>query len=1110
MKSNCLAVSVIIPILNCEEYIEKCLISLEKQTLENIEIICVDNGCEDQTCKIIKSYQKSDTRIKLIQEPKKGAGNARNTGLSVAKGKYIVFLDADDWFESNMLERAFKKSEQNELQICIWNVDEFDNVSQETISDVVHFRAELAPESSVFAAKDCKYLFNFTTGAPWNKMYLRDFAEQNQLSFLETESYNDLSMTYNALLVAERISYIDEVFTHYRVNNPKSLQGNRYNTIENLFTALNEIENKILCGTYENIIEISFVNFIISLFANLLRNTNDDEIISKIVEYLSLKKYFIGIKYIDIFSFYQNDWMTIKKYINKSKIKISVIVPTYNDQDTVATCLDSLRKQELDGLEFIIVDDASSDATVDVISKYAELDSRFTLIKHEKNMSAFQARKDGVLVSKGSYIMFADADDSLADEACDVLWNLLKNEHFDIIHFGTEVISAISDKKRLDGYKKLINPRDEKLYENDIFNSFVERNFEGHLWNKIFCADLAKYVLQNVENKVLPKGQDKYFYWMVAYYAKSYMGCPNLKLYNYYYGSGVEGKAAYGIKEFELFCKQAWTENAIEEFMINQNLNDKYDEALHKSRKNLLRHTVRQIDRLGIDERTQAINELHKYWNKEGDSAEIVTALCDFYKDKQEEITQFFTLDNIPKEKHIRTIGTYYHFFSNGGIQRVLAKLMEIWIKTGYEVVFFTDYAESPDDYELPEGVKRVTLSLNGNSAERNYGERGKSLEELIRENKVDVMVYHEYFGRSMLWDMMLCQLLDVPFIIYYHNTFSKFIATYEKQFYTIPKIAKMADGMVVLSDTDKRFWSAFNGNVSVIKNPLVFELNEIKQSKLKNNIIVWVGRLDELHKRFQEPIDMMKVLLKKVPDAKLMIVGRDADDRNYNRLKNRIAKLRMEDSVILCGFQKDVAPFYEMASVYLMTSNFEGYPMTLVEALSFGLPVVMYDIPYLTLQNGNKGITVVEQGKTEFLANAVEELLQNAELRKNQGKEARLFLENLYKKSDLGDDWKNIFSKLERSEKKNVERDILLETVVRHFEISYVNNMKKLNSYKNETKDFKYKSDDASLDIEQNELAQKYLDELLATRESITYKVGRFFTYIPRLVRHLIFKSPM
>ena len=63
---------------------------------------------------------------------------------------------------------------------------------------------------------------------------------------------------------------------------------------------------------------------------------------------------------------------------------------------------------------------------------------------------------------------------------------------------------------------------------------------------------------------------------------------------------------------------------------------------------------------------------------------------------------------------------------------------------------------------------------------------------------------------------------------------------------------------------------------------------------------------------------------------------------------------------------------------------------------------------------------------------------------------------------------------------------------------------------YKNETKDFKYKSDDASLDIEQNELAQKYLDELLATRESITYKVGRFFTYIPRLVRHLIFKSPM
>lgn len=98
------------------------------------------------------------------------------------------------------------------------------------------------------------------------------------------------------------------------------------------------------------------------------------------------------------------------------------------------------------------------------------------------------------------------------------------------------------------------------------------------------------------------------------------------------------------------------------------------------------------------------------------------------------------------------------------------------------------------------------------------------------------------------------------------------------------------------------------------------------------------------------EPINVMKILLKKVPDAKLMIVGRDFSGRNYDRLKARIEKLHLENSIILCGFQKDVFDFYIIASVYIMNSTHEGYPMTLLEALSFGLPTVMYDLPYLTL----------------------------------------------------------------------------------------------------------------------------------------------------------------
>ena len=112
-------VSVIIPMFNCEKYVEKSIRSVLNQTIKELEIICIDDGSTDSSVKLIKQIQREDERIILIQQENKGAGEARNAGLKEAKGKYVCFLDSDDiYLDSNALEKMVYACESNRLKAC--------------------------------------------------------------------------------------------------------------------------------------------------------------------------------------------------------------------------------------------------------------------------------------------------------------------------------------------------------------------------------------------------------------------------------------------------------------------------------------------------------------------------------------------------------------------------------------------------------------------------------------------------------------------------------------------------------------------------------------------------------------------------------------------------------------------------------------------------------------------------------------------------------------------------------------------------------------------------------------------------------------------------------
>ena len=106
----------------------------------------------------------------------------------------------------------------------------------------------------------------------------------------------------------------------------------------------------------------------------------------------------------------------------KKDVKISIIIPVYNGEATIGACLESALRQTLKEIEIIVYDDCSADSTWEIISEYAEKDSRIIAIRYAENRTASKARKDGVLRARGEYILFLDADDRYADNACAELY----------------------------------------------------------------------------------------------------------------------------------------------------------------------------------------------------------------------------------------------------------------------------------------------------------------------------------------------------------------------------------------------------------------------------------------------------------------------------------------------------------------------------------------------------------------------------------------------------------------------------------------------------------------------------------------------------------------
>lgn len=281
-----LKISVVIPVFNTEKYLKECLDSILGQTFSDIEVLCIDDGSDDNSLEILNEYRIKDKRVQIFKTNHKGSGGARNVGLKEAKGEYIIFLDSDDFFELNMFEEMYNKAEETKSDITICNYDTFDINNNKFLKTTYQIFPKNFFEKEYFNHNQLQEdIFNYFNNAAWNKLYRLSFLKEENIEFQEIKRTNDLYFTKVSLLLAKRLSGVDKDFVHYRIGQNSNLQRNNHKCPLEFAKALIALKDFLIEKELYNELKDSYEKFAIHIINCNLSSLNKN-LLSKLKLYI--------------------------------------------------------------------------------------------------------------------------------------------------------------------------------------------------------------------------------------------------------------------------------------------------------------------------------------------------------------------------------------------------------------------------------------------------------------------------------------------------------------------------------------------------------------------------------------------------------------------------------------------------------------------------------------------------------------------------------------------------------------------------------------------------------------------------------------------------------
>ena len=381
----------------------------------------------------------------------------------------------------------------------------------------------------------------------------------------------------------------------------------------------------------------------------------------------------------------------------------------------------------------------------------------------------------------------------------------------------------------------------------------------------------------------------------------------------------------------------------------------------------------------------------------------------------------------------IRRIGVFNYGLNGGGAEQVAATLISLWQRSGHFVVLFTEEKISNNsEFLVSDGTECIVLPKESSC-------RLAAWEAAVAKYGIEVLVHHQYAAKTLASDTEFLSRIGVKTIVVVHDPLCTerygFDPWNNSLFNGLPYIN--VDALVCLSPVETLWWGLLLKRPAYyIPNPITIAVSD-REGNIDyfDKAILWIGRFTE-RKRLEDAIRAFSILSETHADATLIVLGgsgRKSIDKKYHKLAQ---ELGVGNRVKFMGKQRDVSSYFRRATLHLVTSASESFGLTIVESKMHGVPVVMYDLPNLSLTKDKKGILTAEWGNVNDLAAKLASVLEDKDNCKKLGKEGLLSI------GEFSDDkilkqWNNILRELMSSDRLNGEL-IIYQSIENYHAIVY------------------------------------------------------------------------
>lgn len=645
----------------------------------------------------------------------------------------------------------------------------------------------------------------------------------------------------------------------------------------------------------------------------------------------------------------------------QSLTKVSIIVPVYNNGNTIEKCLVSLLNQTLKEIEIIIVNDGSSDDTEQIVKKLKTGEERITLISLPINQGTHLARKEGVNAATGRFVIFVDGDDTLKPEAAELAFNQIIKGH-DIVGFDVSIQDqsgkASQDMQKLEKY--LNSLKTGSYTREQILNkAFKDKTIPWNLNFRIFHTPVVKVALKNLPDAVIRLGEDALEFLSIMDLSRDYYQI-NAPLYNYVKG----GKSSsFGHEDMPYG-------DALFPF-IDYALNNEHQDLVDAFKHHHLQTLFNIL--LGLDGPIQG--QYFKTLCQDYGHLLVLKEIIIKYNDPSPTLTNLLSsiaathsISNEPKK-----VGLFINHLDSQKDSYLISALIRTFEESRYELALFVEEKRDLDLQVFP-AIPRYYIAIP-------YSANGRirrllDINEALIASGIDTILYIDCLNNQFFWDFLVFKSYGLNVLTWYPWDINFEILKRGRKFTHIMLNDTLAlvDMVFCVNLSTELYFKSRQINALYLPQP-VTRLPEIQPYSSRQNIVLTSARIGEGLYQLKLALQIINDILPYVPDVKLVIIGAYLTLKSRNAFLAHVDGLGLSNHVKIIDWQNDHTTYMASARLYLSTAFIEGYPHIMAECLANGIPAVMFDTD-VTFATKNTGVITIPQQDTDLASAEVIRIL--------------------------------------------------------------------------------------------------------------------------------------